>query len=130
MGLVLKPETRVATIIFVSGADQDWLGYVSKQPGECWRLEYRFRYYVDDKSFDSDDRKSWYAFTAKSPTDGPEELTEALRALAGLCLARFRGDIWVLDINGNGDDAMRALDTMPWTASRVERVNAEPGELN
>ena len=35
---------------------------ISKQPGEQWRLVYRFRYYVDDKNHRSADKKSWYCY--------------------------------------------------------------------
>lgn len=32
-------------------------------PDGLWRLEYRFRYYNDDKAFDSTDRKNFYSGT-------------------------------------------------------------------
>lgn len=40
---------------------QDWLAAVREiEPDEKYELIYRFRYYKDDKHFDSDDTKNWY----------------------------------------------------------------------
>jgi len=39
----------------------DWLAAVRELvPDEKYQLDYRFRYYADDKVFESEDRKSWY----------------------------------------------------------------------
>jgi hypothetical protein len=128
--LELTPETQVATIIFVGGQFEDgqgvdWLGYVCKQPGEPWRFEYRFRYHVDDKAFDSEDRKSWYAFTARDPQEGPRKLIEAAMMIAAMTAKRYAGEMHVLDVNGNGDDAQRMLAEVPWIEMRTEE---DPGD--
>jgi hypothetical protein len=39
----------------------DWLAAVRELvPDEKYQLDYRFRYYADDKVFESEDKKSWY----------------------------------------------------------------------
>lgn len=39
----------------------DWLCSIREiEPDAKYELDYRFRYYEDDKAFDSKDRKSWY----------------------------------------------------------------------
>lgn len=40
----------------------DCLAQIDRNPdGKSFHLEYRFRYYEDDKAWDSKDRKNWYA---------------------------------------------------------------------
>ena len=38
----------------------DYLASLNKLPDGSFRLLYRFRYYRDDKAFDSEDVKNWY----------------------------------------------------------------------
>lgn len=129
MALELTPDTRVATILFVGGEVDgqgvDWLGYVFQPPGAPWRFEYRFRYHVDDKAFDSKDKKSWYAFAARDRETGPRALIEAAMMIATMTAARYRGVLHVLDVNGNGDDAQRMLAAQPWCEMRMEN---DPGD--
>jgi hypothetical protein len=43
---------------------QDWQAAVREiEPDNKYELVYRFRYYKDDKVFESEDRKSWYKGT-------------------------------------------------------------------
>lgn len=40
---------------------QDWMAAVQEiEPDSKYKLTYRFRYYKDDKVFDSEDKKNWY----------------------------------------------------------------------
>lgn len=55
-------------------------------PDGPWRFEYRFRYYEDDKAFDSKDRKSFYSGTFPGVTDEAvvvTKVTEAVEIIAG-----------------------------------------------
>jgi hypothetical protein len=57
----------------------NWIGAINKCP-EGFDLTYRFRYYEDDKTFESKDRKSWYSFIAP-PDANPNELIEVVHEL-------------------------------------------------
>lgn len=47
---------------FFSGDRFDWLCALYRDmPDGEWTVQYRFRYYVDDKVNDSDDQKSWWS---------------------------------------------------------------------
>lgn len=45
---------------FVAMSGQDWMAHIEERK-DSYHLEYRHRYYRDDKNFDSDDEKNWYA---------------------------------------------------------------------
>ena len=61
---------------------QDWLAIVRKDSttGQ-WVLKYRFRYYVDDKLWDSEDRKSGTVveIDGSAPEDKMVELVEGMQ---------------------------------------------------
>ena len=41
---------------------QDWMAAIREiEPDKKYELTYRFRYYKDDKAFDSEDKKNWYS---------------------------------------------------------------------
>lgn len=67
-----KPD-YVDSIYFVSDGDRDFMATIKKADGEPWLMEYRFRYYVDDKAFDSEDVKNWY--TVNTPDDSQYTLS-------------------------------------------------------
>lgn len=46
---------------------QDWMaGLTEIEPESKYQIDYRFRYYEDDKAFDSKGRKSWYKVVVPS----------------------------------------------------------------
>ena len=54
---------------FVGWGDGDWVGMVGRLPDGGWRMDYRFRYYKDDRVDGSKDRKSfWQATCPDDPT--------------------------------------------------------------
>jgi len=60
--MTIELSERTVGIWFIQlQPNQDWLAsvYTTKE-GEV-KGTYRFRYYVDEKSFGSEDRKSWYS---------------------------------------------------------------------
>jgi hypothetical protein len=56
----------------------------------AWEFVYRFRYYLDDKAFDSADKKSWYRATIEAPDEKTVILRTraAITAVAGLAQGR------------------------------------------
>jgi sigma54-dependent transcription regulator len=57
-------ETVAGIWILQITPTQDWLAAIREiEPNQKYELTYRFRYYNDDKVFDSDDEKNWYRGT-------------------------------------------------------------------
>jgi hypothetical protein len=70
MTLELKDGRYVSQMWYCANGEKDWLCALYRDPGERWTMLYRFRYYRDDKVFDSKDIKNWYCWRA--PTDRTE----------------------------------------------------------
>lgn len=71
---------NLMSIWFFSFAGGDWMAGVSKTPDGQGKVDYRFRYYKDDKVWDSQDSKHWYE--AKGPLSRIEALTERIFEMA------------------------------------------------
>ncbi len=60
MNISIGDGTYLVGLWFTGNEDVDWMMTVYRKKGEKnFRGEYRFRYHVDDKNFDSDDVKHW-----------------------------------------------------------------------
>lgn len=99
------------------GATGDWLGTLGKRDGKI-QFEYRFRYYADDKAHDSQDRKSWYAFSAKDDSD--ESLQAMLATTQKLLPAlafKYQSAVDFVDLKCNADDPkfLFELGSRPWS---------------
>jgi len=91
---MLKLDENVVGIWYVQLPEGDWLASVFMEDDKpC--LEYRFRYYVDDKSFDSADEKNWYRMQPTGPAD-LNKLVETVRVIAGLTAARGKSEVYEL----------------------------------
>jgi hypothetical protein len=59
--VILFDEKIVAVWFLALDNKRDWMAAVREiEPDAKYELVYRFRYYVDDKTFDSEDKKNWY----------------------------------------------------------------------
>lgn len=87
MSLEFKARRFYAVIGFVHGekAGRDWLGAAWKDAEGPWHVTYRFRYYRDDKVWDSLDEKNWYEATAEGKSK--EEVVDLLRKMADMLVA-------------------------------------------
>jgi len=63
----------------------DWMAAVDRTPEGGAVINYRFRHYVDDKVFDSDDVKNWYKVAAKDY----KETMEVTKKLAQMISKTF-----------------------------------------
>lgn len=76
--MTIKFDENTVGIWYVQlSDDSDWLASVWMDDGKG-KLCYRFRYYKDDKVFESEDRKNWYDLE----TGDTEKLIETVRMLA------------------------------------------------
>ena len=129
--LDLDETTKVAEIIFMHGTDpkndqkMDLFGYVFKPMGKPWLFEYRFRYYEDNKAFDSDDTKKWYCYKNKDIKEGPHNMLKALNNLFKMAETYFKGTVDKLTVNGNGLKAANMLKKVNWISIREEKPTKE-----
>lgn len=135
MTLEVTETTQVHTIWFVGWRVGDMLAYVYKPEGEPWIAEYRFRYYTAPKVGDpflENDKKRWYSLQNPGREDPPDNLVAAMTMATGLTKNYFNADVYdVIDVQGNGWDALRKMEKMPWCFAKTVPVsevkNAGPG---
>lgn len=92
-----------------------------------WRTEegglvckYRFRYYVDDKSFDSDDKKNWYEMELKKSDFAAEQhLIANMRMVVDLLGKSSGGETYELMMDDGGIDAfIERFKDMPFASTK------------
>lgn len=123
----------VSTIWFIAGEDPitgdgvDWLATVSRDPGEDWKLEYRFRYDAGTGDME-DDRKSWYGGAMAGAT--PEaDVVQNVDAIAGIISLRFKGPIHKLLVRSDRVAvAMEALGREEW--AHIRKMTKEEYEAD
>ena len=97
---------------------QDWMAAVSEiEPDSKYELVYRFRYYKDDKAFDSEDKKNWYSGTL---TGTRSYVLAAMREVAGTMESVAKGKLYEL-VNEDGDVSklMRKFQDLPFVYMRA-----------
>lgn len=82
----------------------DWLGSVKRLPGSRFQMMCRFRYYRDDKVFDSADDKSIYRVVSKKP-----DSLERFKSLTYEMRARTSGKMFELLREGRTTEEMLAI---------------------
>jgi hypothetical protein len=110
----LTEYTYVLGFWYVQGEGCDWLAAVTREPNEPFVMRYRFRYYVDDKDFDSGDVKSWWE--ARFPDLDEDKIIRSIdKSLAALQRGGFAiGEPWRAIVRGGSEAAMNALQTAPF----------------
>jgi hypothetical protein len=98
---------------------QDWMAAVREiEPDEKYELTYRFRYYKDDKAFDSEDKKNWYSATC---TGTKSYVIASIRFVAKQLEQKADGQPLYELINDHGYDRfIREFQDMPFVYMRVE----------
>jgi hypothetical protein len=90
-------------IWFVGLPDSDWLASIFMEDGKAC-LVYRFRYHVDDKAFDSKDKKNWYRMEPNTGKSGDvEKLVDVVRSMAELMALKAGTEVYELMME-NFDD--------------------------
>ena len=122
----LTDKTRVHGFWFCGARGIDWLAVVIKQGDGAWEAIYRFRYHVDDKTFDSDDEKHWYKIAphgANPALYGPEApavLVQAMTNIAQKISIEFGSKLEYIDVRGDGHAAAVALSKTSFAELRSE----------
>ena len=83
--------------------DNDWLMTIKRKQDDPlnWTGEYRFRYRVDNKVFQSQDRKSFYSFTITNQTE--EQVIEQLNKLVDMIREQYSKFFKYTEIKGNSE---------------------------
>lgn len=99
---------------------QDWMAAVNEiEPEAKYKLTYRFRYYKDDKAFDSEDKKNWY----EGEVTGTRSYVIAAMRHVAQTLAEKSGEAGpVYEVLNDGDvqKFRRTLGDMPFVFMRAE----------
>lgn len=115
----LTENTYCLGLWYVQGDGCDWLAAVTREPNEPFVMRYRFRYYVDDKGFDSDDVKSWWE--ARFPDLDENKIIRSIdKSVTDLQRGGFAiGEPWRAIVRGSSEAAMDALKTAPFVHLQV-----------
>jgi len=100
--------------------ESDWLMTVNEDD-ETYNMTYRWRYYEDDKNFDSEDRKSWYSATTLKDKISKEKLIANMREAVELIL-NFPGSekSWELLMEDHDIKAfMKKFEALPFVHMEV-----------
>lgn len=118
----LKDSTYLLAIWFVSWREANWMCAVYRHaPEDDWTVRYRFRYFEDERVFDSDDRRSWYAGTL--PSSMTEDMLIAKFDMFASVVGLGRGaSLERLLVKGGMEDLKRAAEGCEWFNFRTEHL--------
>ncbi len=125
MSLKLSEDTvGIWAVDLMNGSD--YLAALWRED-DVYVMEYRFRYYVDDKTFDSDDKKNWYR--AEIPTAGAEEddLIRAQRMAVEMMWKASGGSRYELMMGPGGIKEMMA-DLKKWPMITMQTLTKQQAE--
>ena len=113
MTLELKPQRYVSAQWAVFGREKDYLAHLwrDREGGDDrWHVQYRFRYYADDKAHNSEDQKNWYEWSINAPWDAEERIrslvADMAAKLSSLSPTEWGGPVEVLDIRSDDPDTI------------------------
>lgn len=126
MGVQFKEGVRYIGIFFT-----EWEAFSNVEAGSLFmvvweehgkaQIHYRFRYYLDEKVWGSQDRWRWYRMEGPLEPDAilMKKMTGFMRTVAGVSAAKVCESIY---INGDHKAAFRALANAPWAHIRKEKI--------
>lgn len=122
--MTIELTERLLGIWFVECDEKtDWLGSLERDEEKGGVIfTYRFRYYVDDKSFDSKDRKNWTSFHIGG--ESGEKAVDVVRKLCVHLSTVDDGKIYeCLMGDGGMDEFMEKFEQMPF--AKVKKLTRE-----
>lgn len=121
------PESFVVAVWYLQGEGGDWMAMLERKPDGFHFGTYRFRWYRDDKAFDSDDVKSITHLGPVSPLLKSEaQLIESLDKAAqllrdgGYC-GKHRNPLWRRIIRGGPEEFAAAIMSAPFVHAQTFR---------
>lgn len=109
---------------YIGNDSGNWMGSLFREDDGPWRFEHRFRYYKDNKAFDSEDTKNWYTMTAK-PDIAPEEavanMKEAIAKLKPTLEKQYDSTLDTIELNCRNDDPKFFFEiaSRPWAQVKM-----------
>lgn len=98
----------------------DFLMTALRRDGE-WHIEYRFRYHVDKKTMDSDDKKNFYGYKLKETSE--ETVMAMLTEMVEHPVMTSKYKVEFHEVKGDMDKWMYVMAQQPWAS--IKRVKAE-----
>lgn len=118
-------DEKVVGLWYVEIAPKvNWMAVIRElEPDQEYELVYRFRYYKDDKAFDSEDLRSWYRGVL---TGTRHYVVESFRSAARLIESNAIGKLFEVMNEGDYKDFMRRFQNQPF--AWVRQVSNEEAE--
>ncbi len=104
----------------------DFLGSVWRE-GDRYILEYRFRYYVDNETFDSKDKKNWQRMEVPTDRATEEQMIRAMRTVVEALWKGSGGKRYETLIGPGGAKQVMA-DMTKWPSISVMKLTAAEAE--
>lgn len=104
----------------------DWMGSLVRKKGETKNtVQYRFRWYKDERIFDHEDTKNWYSFTA----DEPMKVTQSKIGEVAETLARAaRSHVEFMEVKGGFKEFMAAAQSGKFKWMHVQALDMKKPE--
>lgn len=127
-GMVIDEKT-VGIWFLPTTENQDWMATVREiEPDAKYELVYRFRYYKDDKVFDSEDEKNWYKATA---TGTRAFVLAGIRMAASMMAEHAIGKLYEIINDGDFAEFSRKFMDAPFVFARqVTKEETSESEVN
>lgn len=122
--MAIKFDEKIVAIWYVMTVPgkQDWMAAIREvEPDNKYELTYRFRYYNDDKIFESDDKRNWYAGTC---TGTRSYCIFSLRSAAAALAEAAHAQVFETINEGDYKDFMKRFEAQPFVFMR--RQNTPP----
>ena len=131
----VNQDTYVRALWYVDAPTFNVLAWMYKPKDKPWCCGFRFRYYRDDKAFNSADEKSGHTMRFKSGEPTSEDLDRCSEALNTTLekLAMIEDCTWErLDVDATGVATVGILQTRPWAqvyaAGMTNTAHKPPGQ--
>lgn len=125
---IVIDETLVGMWYMRVGEDADWLGAVKRVDENTHQLDYRHRYYKDDRTDEfSQDEKRWYSVQFNDFTDW-QMLEEIRRILVPLAKIAKSEVTEVLMHDGDVDDFIAQMSALPF--AHIQEKPPGPDKVN
>ena len=121
MSFNITEQGRYAVLWYAENEEHNYMALVHQdEPGGPWKLTYRFRYFKDDKVFDSEDEKHWYEAVDKE-NPGPEKLVATNDTLLATpqAKAQYPKGVSRMEINGGMAEMLKVLMAQPWAHAKL-----------
>lgn len=120
MTIEFTEATRAFWYVDIPAPRGNWIAAIDEAPGGGFTAQYRFRWYRDDKDFDSADEKNWWTIKG----DDLQEALGLVRKIACEMVAMGAGPMYELT-RAPGDkleDFLARFQRLPFAKARTETI--------